>query len=93
MGQGGRGAEGLAAQSVASCSTSAPGTNLASFRVYYLGLSWGPIFNTDTCLRELPLTQFLHTHKSYLPVRAGWVIRTAHQLSSLLALHTACGAG
>lgn len=31
--------------------------------------------------------------ESYLPVRAGLVIRKANQLSSLLALHLACGAG
>ena len=30
---------------------------------------------------------------SYLPVRAGLVIRKANQLSTLLALHLACGAG
>ena len=37
--------------------------------------------------------QTIGTRKSYLPVRAGLVIRKANQLSSLLALHLACGAG
>ena len=44
---------------------------------------------TEAEHRILPI----QANQAYLPVRAGLVIRKVNQLPSLLALHSACGAG
>ena len=52
-----------------------------------------PIFGERAANLTVVYQQTIGTGQSYLPVRAGLVIRKANQLSSLLALHLACGVG
>ena len=52
------------------------------------------VYATHTLLQTVLCINAIYSPgQSYLPVRAGLVIRKANQLASLLALHSACGAG